>query len=118
MPALHELKRDNLHVYLDKEKDVLTLYRWTEYEHVFCLMNFSASQQFMLPHFNVEDFRILFNSAATDWGGPGDQPDEALGGQPAPATLLLQPESLIIYAGNDYNLVTPAYPGAAVNSNP
>ncbi len=110
VPALHQLNRRNLHVYLDKEKEVLTLYRWTEYEHVFCLMNFSASQQFILPHFNVDDFRILFNSAAPEWGGSESLPEQALTEKPAPSTLLLQPESLIVYAGADYNLVTPAYP--------
>ena len=110
-PALNHLSRENVHVYLDLEKEVLTLYRWTEYEHVFCLMNFSKEQQFILPHFNAGDFNLLLNSAATEWEGPGSGEQNPLDPPPAPSTLLLQPESIVIYAGKDYNLVTPAYDG-------
>ena len=110
-PALKHLSRKSVHVYLDKEKEVLTLYRWTEFEHIFCLMNFSKERQFILPHFNAGDFNLLFNSAATEWEGPGSGDLDPVVPPPAPSTLLLQPESIMIYAGEDYNLVTPAYHG-------
>lgn len=115
IPALNELDRRKLHLYADKEKEVLTLYRWTELEHVFCLMNFSENRQYILPHFNVDEFRVLFNSAGTEWDGPGPAPDS--GELAAPQSLLLQPESIIIYIGKDYKLVAPAYPDVPANTS-
>jgi hypothetical protein len=70
-------------VSFDQEQQILAIERWHDWQKAYCLMNFSNEQQLVTLPLN-EGLKILFNSAAAEWNGPGvsDQ---------------IQPHSIIIY---------------------
>ncbi|SOD79347.1 malto-oligosyltrehalose trehalohydrolase [Spirosoma fluviale] len=101
LPALYHLDRNQLDVAVDTEKELLTLHRWHEDQHVLCLMNFSEQPQSTILCVSGEDIRWekLLDSADAQW-----QPNMPSANSACPAllnngdTISLQPESFILYA--------------------
>ncbi|MDO3643686.1 malto-oligosyltrehalose trehalohydrolase [Mucilaginibacter sp. L3T2-6] len=81
LPALAIPDRQNLKTTVDEKANTLLLERWTNGQHVGCLMNFSDQPRFV----NIEDENTLLNSANSQWGGPGADKGT------------IQPQSIIIY---------------------
>jgi maltooligosyltrehalose trehalohydrolase len=91
--VLKKLDRKHLSVLADRKAQTLTLRRWQEEEHLACLMNFSKEQQTAgLPL--QKQWNKIFDSADTQWSGPAAAKATASGDE----TIVLQPESIIIYA--------------------
>ncbi len=96
LPALRNLKRDQLEVQHDEKSQTLLLHRWHREQHVLCFMNFSKqTQQLQLPD-TAREWQKLLDSSDTEWQGKGGAPDPAQGG----TTLTLQPESFILYTNS------------------
>lgn len=95
--ALSHLDRNKLDAEVNEKKQTLILHRWHEAEHIYCLMNFSKEQQQLTLPDNKKEWRQLFNSADIIWRGPAAAPDVILG----EATVVVQPESFIIYKNTD-----------------
>ncbi|GAB3255680.1 malto-oligosyltrehalose trehalohydrolase [Larkinella harenae] len=97
-PALRHLNRQQLKVVADEKRQTLQLYRWHETHHVLCFLNFSKEHQ-TLPLLAGEHGQKLLDSAEPTWQKESglsvtDTAPSAL----APAeTLLIQPESIVIY---------------------
>ena len=97
-PALYNLDRKNLHVETDEEKNLLVLHRWTNEQHLICVMNFSKRQQSFMPPSNVQRWQKVFDSASPEWLGPQSAPAHISGGAPGSSAVTMQPESIVIYA--------------------
>jgi maltooligosyltrehalose trehalohydrolase len=83
LPALHNLKRDQLTVTMNESCKTLQLHRWEGDNHVYCYMNFSEQvQTFDVP---TEPFKNIFNSSE----------------EQIPGSNVLQPESIAIYSTNN-----------------
>lgn len=82
--------RKNIETTISKEKGILMLHRWNDEMHCWCFLNFSSSKQAVewLPA-----YKIILDSASTEWQGPGHLPGDG-------KNLLLQPESIIIISDN------------------
>jgi maltooligosyltrehalose trehalohydrolase len=102
LPALYRLDRKQVDVFPDAETETLIVHRWHDDQHVLCLMNFSKQPQSVtLPAVGEEgtDWQKLLDSADAQW-----QPQRESDTDPTPEsvsgskTILLQPESLLIYA--------------------
>jgi maltooligosyltrehalose trehalohydrolase len=97
-PALCTLSRKSLSVECREDEGVLVLRRWTDGQEVICLMNFSNEQQsFEMP---AQDWKKIFDSAATIWLGPADAPISFSATQNE-RTALLQPASILVYEHSD-----------------
>ena len=83
LPALSNLERKNMTVSFDENRQTLVVERWQDWQKTYCLMNFSQEQHVIDLPIN-EGYKMLFNSAATEWGGPG-------------VADAIQPHSIIIY---------------------
>jgi len=92
LPALHQLNRDNLKVTYNEEKQTLQLHRWHNDQHVFCLMNFSSEQRALHLFADESELKQIFNSAATEWNGPGSVATDG--------RVTIQPQAIIIYTNN------------------
>lgn len=92
-PALSQLARKQVSVACNTVKQTLTLHRWQKEHQVVCIMNFSKEEQRVtVPHFSTNWTLILY-SAAAEWDGPASpltEIDQA-------ASVIIQPESIIIY---------------------
>jgi maltooligosyltrehalose trehalohydrolase len=99
--ALSVLNRRNLHVEHNTEWKTIILHRWEGEQHIVCLMNFSARLQYIMPPSFTNEWHILLDSAAPEWGGPAAAPKKVSGANPGGSTLSLQPQSIIIYT-NQY----------------
>ncbi|MCX6216800.1 malto-oligosyltrehalose trehalohydrolase [Spirosoma sp.] len=101
LPALYHLDRDQLDVVADTDKELLTVRRWYEDQHVLCLMNFSKQPQSTTLSVSGEDicWEKLLDSADAQW-----QPNVPSASSKCPVlikngdAILLQPESFILYA--------------------
>ena len=69
-PVLKYPGRDNLSVNYDKEQNTLVLLRWHESNHMLCLMNFSKEKR-GVKFTKAADWKKIFDSADSAWGGPG-----------------------------------------------
>ncbi|MFL5730327.1 MAG: malto-oligosyltrehalose trehalohydrolase [Cytophagaceae bacterium] len=93
-PALKNLNRRQMNVQLLEMQNMIMLHRWHEDKHVLIVMNFSRDQQlFKMPAFG-HDWWKLIDSADPKWKGPAAAPDFIRQAE----TILIQPESLIIYS--------------------
>jgi len=92
-PALSKPDRKHLEVQHNEEQQTLQLRRWSGQQEVVCLMNFSAQQQ-TLEVSAFSEARLLIDSAAEEWDGPG----AAASLHPGTTTVLLQPQSVLIYS--------------------
>ncbi|MFL5811123.1 MAG: DUF3459 domain-containing protein, partial [Flavisolibacter sp.] len=92
------LNRKNLLCDCDEKKNVLVLHRWTDGQNLVCLMNFSKKIQSFMPPSNIQQWKKVFDSAATEWGGRGNAQEIISGGVAGGTSLELQPESILIYA--------------------
>ncbi|CAA9519145.1 MAG: GH13_10 / GH13 / GH13_9 / GH13_36 / GH13_ 20 / GH13_11 / GH13_1 / GH13_19 / GH13_2 [uncultured Segetibacter sp.] len=91
--ALSHLKRNQLEAEANQQNQTLSLHRWQESEHIFCLMNFSKKQQQLnLPQYK-KDWQKIFDSADPAWAGPAASPDTISG----ESSVIIQPESFLIY---------------------
>lgn len=92
-PALRHLDREQLEVLHDDDQPVLALHRWYEQEHVLCVLNFAHDRQSFTVPDKGKSWTRRFDSAAPEWQGPGAAPEQVAAGE----TLMLQPESILIY---------------------
>jgi maltooligosyltrehalose trehalohydrolase len=87
--------RNNLEVEVHNNQRVITLKRWNAQQQLLCLLNFSDT----IEHFSLNQltgsWEKVFDSAATNWGGPADGPSSINSGN-----IPLQPQSVIIYSQN------------------
>lgn len=96
-PALAIPDRSRSEASCDSDKSILTLHRWMNDQHVYCVMNFSKRQQpATLPDTNGS-YQVVLDSSAEKWNGPGNETiaDKAINGRNRAITL--QPESIIIF---------------------
>jgi maltooligosyltrehalose trehalohydrolase len=96
-PAVSELNRKNLLCDCDEKKNVLVLHRWSKDQDLVCLMNFSKKNQSFMPPSNIQQWNKLFDSAASEWKGPGNAQQIISGGVAGGTSIELQPESILIY---------------------
>lgn len=94
LPALKYLHREQTETEYSKERQTLMLHRWHQEQNIVCLMNFSQQpQRIALPAYTGR-WRKLIDSADPRWNGPAAAPDIVLAG----ITIVLQPESFLLYA--------------------
>ena len=97
-PALFHLNRRQLHVEVKKEKHLLVLQRWHEDQHLICFLNFSSKQEQAMPPSLVNNWEKIWDSASPQWKGPQSAPNHISGGKPGNDVLVLQPQSVVVYA--------------------
>ncbi len=89
-PALRSLNRRQLTVTCNEAAQTLTLHRWQGEDDAVTLMNFSnQAQKIRLPDTKT-GWSLLLNSAADEWGGPGDALRHDL-------DVTVQPQSFTIF---------------------
>jgi len=95
-PVLSSLNRKNLDVRIEEQQQVLMLHRWMDDQHLLCMMNFSEVPQTILVPPMEQSWKLLFDSGDPSWNGIkaaaidiGDNSE-----------LLLQPETIVIYANH------------------
>ncbi|MFD2935274.1 alpha-amylase family glycosyl hydrolase [Spirosoma flavum] len=92
-PALHHLNPRQVEINHRKDQQTMILHRWCKDNHVLCLMNFSKEDQpITLPSLG-KDWQKLLDSADPLWSGPGVSLDFLSDAD----TLILQPESIVVY---------------------
>ncbi|MFD1256030.1 malto-oligosyltrehalose trehalohydrolase [Mucilaginibacter terrae] len=90
LPALHQLNRKLTRAEYNQQQQTLTLHRGHESASITVFMNFSKKVQ-AISYPEITNFKKLFNSADSSWGGPLTVNDTT-------ASLdNIQPESFIIY---------------------
>lgn len=92
-PVLATLNRKQVAVNHDSERKILTLYRWQNEHEMLAIMNFSQESQTVSLKYNEKHWKKLFDSADPKWTGPAAAPDALI----EPISVLLQPESFLIY---------------------
>lgn len=94
LPALRNLRRNQISVTADKQTQLLTLTRWYQNDSTLVIMNFSkAVRQTVMPAAQ-RSWTLQLNSAATLWDGPANAPLVLKAGD----TVDIQPESALIYS--------------------
>jgi maltooligosyltrehalose trehalohydrolase len=94
--VLASLNRKNLHTILDEAKSTLILKQWQEGQQLLYLMNFSGSSQKILSPATEQPWKKLLDSASPQWNGPKAAPND----MPGNTEIILQPQSIIIYANS------------------
>jgi maltooligosyltrehalose trehalohydrolase len=90
--------RKTTHVSENNETGILFIHRSFNEDQLICILNFSMeSQLFILPAAMVADWQPLFNSADTIYGGPAPENDNTINSYLRKYSLLIAPESFIIY---------------------
>lgn len=95
-PVLKNLERKQLDVTFDESSQTLTLHRWHDKHQLFCFMNFSQERQPILFPVSETSLRKEFDSADSQWNGPGCSPKDLS----SDSELQLYPESFLIYSNN------------------
>lgn len=95
--VLFQPDRGNLVVEADEKKNCLWLSRWNSDIKLCCLMNFSRDRQEIPALQSNFSWKKIFDSAAPEWRGPAAAQEEVKPGE----TLVLQPESMVIYTTTD-----------------
>ena len=91
-PVLKRPDRKLSDVECQEDQQLIFLHRWSEDQHVYCLMNFSKQQQEVkLPDLK-EEWKKLVYSAEARWKGNATLPETFASGQ----SISLAPESLLI----------------------
>jgi maltooligosyltrehalose trehalohydrolase len=90
--ALSHLDRNRLEVKVNGQEQTLLLHRWHESEHINCLMNFSKQQQSVILPSYKNEWKKMFDSADTFWGGSADPTVFSNS-----SNVIIQPESFLIY---------------------
>lgn len=102
LPALAHLNRRQLAVLVDPEQETLLLHRWHDDQHVLCLMNFSQQPRAVtMPAIGDTSapWQKLLDSADAQWQSQKQSTtDFDSDCVAASETLLLQPESIRLYA--------------------
>jgi len=101
-PALSRPDRKLLHVECHPEWQTAVLHRWNGEDHVVCFMNFSKRQQYVMPPSYASRWFRLLHSAAPQWLGASVAPATIAGGNPGSSTLVLEPESLLVYSNTSF----------------
>ncbi|MVM41617.1 DUF3459 domain-containing protein [Spirosoma sp. HMF3257] len=92
-PALYHLNPKQVEINHRKDQQTMILHRWCRDNHVLCLMNFSRDDQpITLPSLG-KNWQKLLDSADPLWSGPG----ASLNFLSDEDTLILQPESIVVY---------------------
>lgn len=94
--VLKHLHRNQLHVEESLDKQTLILHRWHAEEQLFCYMNFSKLPQDIKLTNDKYQWLILFDSASPEWNGTVAAPPIIANG----STVIIQPESILIYKNN------------------
>ncbi|MFN6946139.1 MAG: DUF3459 domain-containing protein, partial [Cytophagaceae bacterium] len=90
-PALRNLNRENLTAECKESDQTLTIERWHEGTHVWCIMNFSnQKKQIAVPTGRWEQ---ILNSADPKWKGPASAPQIL----EKDNEITVQPESIVLY---------------------
>ena len=92
-PALRSVNRWQLDTQVDTTRNILQLHRWQDNQHILCLMNFSREQQTITMPEKRGQWQKLFDSAEPQWRGPAAAPVSIS----AATTIVLQPQSILIY---------------------
>lgn len=103
LPALQVFQRDNMEITCVQQQKILAIRRHAEKSAVLCLFSFSNMQEevrLALPQGNWEK---ILDSSARHWRGPGEAAAGSIavakGG--AECSIVINPFSLLVYAGND-----------------
>ncbi|QDK77544.1 DUF3459 domain-containing protein [Spirosoma sp. KCTC 42546] len=92
-PALYHLNPKQVEINHRKDQQTMILHRWCRDNHVLCLMNFSREDQpITLPSLG-KNWQKLLDSADPIWDGPGASLDFLSDED----TLILEPESIVVY---------------------
>lgn len=92
--ALASGDRDKVDVHADVSAGVLYLDRSSDRQHIRCVLNFSKAVRTVKPFSGIAAWRRLADSADPDWNGNSSAPVTATAG----TSLLIQPQSLLVYA--------------------
>lgn len=94
LPALNKLNRRQLKVQAIEKSNALLLQRWEKDQQLICLMNFSKTEQSVaLPSIGFK-LKKIFDSADPKWNGPAASSNSLSDG----STIMVQPESILIYS--------------------
>lgn len=93
-PALSATNRDQVDAHADTEAGILYLRRQSAQQQLCCVLNFSKVARPVSPFAADANWKLLFDSASREWNGERSAPAMANG----ETSLLIQPESLLIYA--------------------
>jgi maltooligosyltrehalose trehalohydrolase len=92
--ALGVTERSSLEINGDNEKRVIWMVRRAEGERLLVAMNFSAAEISITPPLTEVSWRVLLDSAAAEWNGPGTLFSALSGGN----WLRLRPYSIALFA--------------------
>ncbi|MDF3076214.1 MAG: malto-oligosyltrehalose trehalohydrolase [Sphingobacteriaceae bacterium] len=95
-PSLNNLNRNNVEVQLNEGSKTLSLHRWHDNQHVYCLMNFSGQVQQSISPVHASGWQKLLASSDERWGGTAPMPEQVAADQ----VLTLPPESFTMYISN------------------
>ena len=101
LPALHKLNRQQIDVSVCDNQQTLLLHRWHDDQHILCLMNFSRQPQSatLSTTGSGTSWEKLLDSTDFHWeAGKNSESPSAPEFLSASDTILLQPESFILYA--------------------
>ncbi len=98
IPALANLDRHNLEATVLEPEKVLQLRRWNKNSQVICWLNFGQEAVKIKVNVPTGNWEKQLDSAETTWGGNGSQLPEKLSPDSQPPTLVLNPESVVVYS--------------------
>ena len=93
VPALHIADRKNIKVIVMEEQQLLVVERKNNTETVICLLNFSKKVQAYSIGAVINDWVKIIDSASAEWNGPGEIAPASI----KTGTIVLQPESIVLY---------------------
>ena len=93
VPALHISDRKNVKVTVMQEQQLLVVERKNNTKTVVCLLNFSKKVQSYSIGAVINDWVKIIDSASAKWNGPGEIAPASI----KTGTIVLQPESIVLY---------------------
>ena len=94
IPAIANLKKNNLKIHNEKMNLVLKLERWRRDSHIFCVMNFHKNDQSFQMNFSGNPWEKILDSSDIIWGGPGSSLPQKIN---QTQWLIIRPLSFSLY---------------------
>ncbi len=94
IPAIANLKKNNLKIHNEKMNLVLKLERWCQNSHIFCVMNFHKEDQSFQMNFSGNPWGKILDSSDRIWDGPGSSLPQRIN---QTERLIIRPLSFSLY---------------------
>lgn len=97
IPPLSNLIRENMDIKSFEEEKVLSVRRWFEGNHVFCLYNFDDKEVKIRLTLPPGLWEKIIDSSSEEWGGPGISSEERIESFSPETSLRLNPHGFVLY---------------------